>query len=71
MAGIVRFLDDIPNAEPEDSLLNAMLEEFFQHKHFKNTTQRKATAKILKRKYNIYFNITYKSSLVLDFKCIL
>lgn len=52
MAGMLQ-IDDIPNAAPEDSVLNSLLDDFFQHRHFKNPTQRKATVQILKSKYNI------------------
>ncbi|KAL5238969.1 hypothetical protein ACI65C_006379 [Semiaphis heraclei] len=57
MAGISQSLDGIPNAAPEESLLNSMLEEFFQYKHFKNTTQRRATAKILKRESDVIVSL--------------
>lgn len=75
MADSPNYYDNIPNAEPEHSLLNSFLDDYFQHKNFKNKTQRNAIVKILKSKYlqyiYIYFNTKYKTFLPLDFNNIL
>ena len=46
--------DEIPKVAPENYLWNSLSDDYFQHKFFKNKTQRNAIAKILKRKIQIF-----------------
>ncbi|KAL4083060.1 hypothetical protein QTP88_028390 [Uroleucon formosanum] len=57
MADSPNYYDNIPNAEPEHSLLNSFLDDYFQHKNFKNKTQRNAIVKILKRESDVIVSL--------------
>ncbi|XP_029341284.1 ATP-dependent DNA helicase Q5-like [Acyrthosiphon pisum] len=49
--------DNIPKSAPEDSILNALLEDYFSYKHFKSKTQRNAIVKILKRESDVIVSL--------------
>ncbi|CAI6372900.1 unnamed protein product [Macrosiphum euphorbiae] len=53
----LRFYDKIPNGAPADSLLNSLMEDYFEYKHFKNITQRNAVVKILKRETDVIVSL--------------
>ncbi|XP_060855754.1 ATP-dependent DNA helicase Q5-like [Metopolophium dirhodum] len=52
-----QLLDEIPNSVPEESILNSLFEEYFNHKHFKSKCQRNAIVKILKRESDVIVSL--------------
>eukprot|EP00102_Acyrthosiphon_pisum_P020486 XP_016657696.1 PREDICTED: ATP-dependent DNA helicase Q5-like [Acyrthosiphon pisum] len=55
---MAEYYDDIPNALPEDSLLNSLFEDYFNYKYFKNKIQRNAIVAILKREFDVIVSLT-------------
>ncbi|XP_029341353.1 ATP-dependent DNA helicase Q5-like [Acyrthosiphon pisum] len=49
--------DHIPNADAEHSIVNTMLNYYFRHRHFKNTTQKDAIFNIMKRESDVIVSL--------------